>query len=104
MALCIFSGITLDGGKRYTQIVEKSFHVSMAALEPVTKASEDNSGYISLMLAHEKCEFLLCSLQQEKIMQVPLDLNFTEGEEVTFFTTGNGKTTTACKARCHLYL
>lgn len=29
-----FSGVTLDGGKRYTQTVESSFHLSMAALEP----------------------------------------------------------------------
>ena len=30
----IFSGVTLEGGKRYAQTVQKSFHISMAALEP----------------------------------------------------------------------
>lgn len=33
-ALIFSLGVTLDGGKRYTQTVERSFHISMAALEP----------------------------------------------------------------------
>lgn len=34
MIIVVFVGVTLDGGKRYTQTVERSFHISMAALEP----------------------------------------------------------------------
>ncbi|CAG2240279.1 FPR3_4 [Mytilus edulis] len=41
------------------------------------------------MIQHEKAEFMLCTLQHGKTYQQPLDLNFTEGEEVTFFLTND---------------
>ncbi len=44
---CIFSsGVTLEGGKRYAQTVEKSFHISMAALEPQRKKGHAPSGWV----------------------------------------------------------
>uniref|UniRef100_A0A023GIS6 peptidylprolyl isomerase n=1 Tax=Amblyomma triste TaxID=251400 RepID=A0A023GIS6_AMBTT len=43
-----------------------------------------------VMLEHGKAEFLLCTLDQAHSRQVPLDLNFVEGEEVTFFLNGKG--------------
>lgn len=43
-----------------------------------------------VMLEHGKAEFLLCTLDQGNSRQVPLDLNFVEGEEVTFFLNGKG--------------
>ncbi|XP_022334989.2 uncharacterized protein LOC111131654 isoform X2 [Crassostrea virginica] len=79
----MFWGVTLDGGKRYTQTVERSFHISMAALEP--PVSE-----VGVMVCVDKAEFLLCSLGYGSVLQQPLDLMFTEGEEVTFFLNGNG--------------
>ncbi|XP_061174221.1 46 kDa FK506-binding nuclear protein-like [Saccostrea echinata] len=79
----MFWGVTLDGGKRYTQTVERSFHISMAAMEP--PASK-----VGVMVCVDKAEFLLCSLGYNGVLQQPLDLMFTEGEEVTFFLTGNG--------------
>ena len=53
-------------------------------------ADGDQAGYVSLMLHHEKAEFLLCTLQHGKILQVPLNLTFSQGEEVTFFLNGKG--------------
>lgn len=46
----IFSlGVTLDGGKRYTQTVERSFHISMAALEPpVSEGIIKENVYLSM--------------------------------------------------------
>lgn len=87
-----FWGVTLDGdGKRYTQVVERSFHISMAALETSGKKVNDKAGpYVGVMIQHEKTEFLLCTLQHGCILQQPLDLNFNEGEEVTFFLNGKG--------------
>ncbi|XP_074650045.1 46 kDa FK506-binding nuclear protein-like [Tubulanus polymorphus] len=82
----MFWGLTLDGGKRYSQTVEYSYHISMAALE----YDPDMKGAVSVMIQHEKAEFLLCTLQHGKLQQQTLDLNFTEGEEVTFFTKGTG--------------
>lgn len=42
------------------------------------------------MVCVDKAEFLLCSLGYGNVLQQPLDLMFTEGEEVTFFLNGNG--------------
>ena len=46
---------------------------------------------VSVMIQHDKAEFMLCTLQQKKLYQQALDLNFTEGEEITFFLNGDGK-------------
>ena len=45
---------------------------------------------VTVMVEVNKAQFALCTLQAGRIPQQPLDLNFTEGEEVTFFTEGNG--------------
>jgi uncharacterized pyridoxamine 5'-phosphate oxidase family protein len=51
------------------------------------KKKTDSS--VSVMIQHEKADFMLCTLEQGKVLQQPLDLNFTEGEEVTFFLSNN---------------
>lgn len=45
---------------------------------------------VGVMVCVDKAEFLLCSLGYGNVLQQPLDLMFTEGEEVTFFLLGNG--------------
>ena len=50
------------------------------------------------MIQHEKAEFVLCTLQHGHLLQQPLDLNFTEGEEITFFLNGKG-----LHKSCNLY-
>ncbi|XP_021345924.1 46 kDa FK506-binding nuclear protein-like isoform X1 [Mizuhopecten yessoensis] len=87
----MFWGVTLDGGKHYTQTVERSFHISMAALEPSAASNGKLSKQpVSVMIQHDKAEFMLCTLEQGRVYQQTLDLNFTEGEEVTFFLNGTG--------------
>ncbi|KAL3865719.1 hypothetical protein ACJMK2_043079, partial [Sinanodonta woodiana] len=88
----MFWGVTIDGGKRYTQTVERSFHISMAALEAVPEgnSSSKHLSQVSVMINHDKAEFLLCTLNHKHLLQQTLDLNFTEGEEVTFFLNGQG--------------
>lgn len=87
----MFWGLSIESGKTYTQTVSTTFHISMAALEPLVRKEDykDNS-YVSLMLQHDKAEFMLCTLEQGRVLQVPLDLNFTEGEEITFTLNGKG--------------
>ncbi|XP_059147308.1 46 kDa FK506-binding nuclear protein-like isoform X2 [Physella acuta] len=80
----MFWGVTLDGGKRYSQHVTKGFHISMAALEK-DKPNEN----VQVMLQQESSEFLLCTLNST-ILQQPLDLNFAHGENVTFSLNGSG--------------
>lgn len=83
----LISGITLDVGKRYTQTVEKSFHLSMAALG----FNNPTPDPVTIMVEVEKAQFALCTLQPGKIPQQSLDIAFTEGEEVTFYTEGNNE-------------
>lgn len=82
----MFWGVTLDSGNRYTQTVEKSFHLSMAALG----FQNFSSVPVTVMVEVDKAQFVLCTLQPGKIPQQPLDYCFTEGEEITFFTEGPG--------------
>ena len=38
-----------------------------------------------------KSQYVLCNLQAGKVLQQPLNLNFTEGEEVSLFVEGEGE-------------
>ncbi|XP_022108130.1 39 kDa FK506-binding nuclear protein-like isoform X4 [Acanthaster planci] len=88
----MFWGLTIEPGKRYTQTVEESFHVSMVALDTrdVATTDREQAKLTQLMVQHERAEFLVCTLCYGTVFQQPLDLNFTEGEEVTFFSEGRG--------------
>ncbi|GAB6019410.1 hypothetical protein CHUAL_000990 [Chamberlinius hualienensis] len=86
----MFWGITLETTKRYSQVVSDNFHVSMAALEPRNHSGKGDAQFISVMLEREKSEFLLCNLHHDKQIQQPLDLHFIQGEEITFYISGDG--------------
>jgi len=83
----MFWGITLENGKKYTQTVQAGFHIAMAALETQSGGEKQTVG---LMLEHEKAEFLICTLNSNKLQQQPLDLDFSKGEDITFYLTGKG--------------
>ncbi|KAK7116010.1 46 kDa FK506-binding nuclear protein-like isoform X2 [Littorina saxatilis] len=85
----MFWGVTLDGGKRYSQTVDKPFHLSMAALESNAHVS-DSSRHVQVMLQHDSAEFLLCTLGHGNVLQQQLDLSFSRDEAVTFFLNGGG--------------
>lgn len=46
---------------------------------------------VTIMIEVDKAQFALCTLQPGKIPQQTLDIAFTEGEEITFFTEGNNE-------------
>ncbi|CAK9806070.1 39 kDa FK506-binding nuclear protein [Anthophora quadrimaculata] len=82
----MFWGLIMEPNKRYTQTVEKSFHVSMASLDlPI---SDDN--WVQVMLCYENRSYLLCNLKKSSAWQVPLDLNFQEGTKIAFTCNGHG--------------
>lgn len=83
----MFWGITVESGKRYTQTIERSFNVTMAALG-FSNASPDP---VSVMVEVDNAKFVLCTLQAGKIPQQQLLLKFTEGEHVSFFLEGDGE-------------
>ena len=83
------TGVTLETGKRYSQRVEESYHLTMAALEPPTDQKKA-SKYVSVMVEHDKSDYMVCTLEPNRNLQVHLDLMFVEGEEVTYYLTGEG--------------
>ncbi|CAG9807935.1 unnamed protein product [Chironomus riparius] len=82
----MFWGLILKANKKYTQKLEKPFHLSQAALDH--SSSDDDP--VQVMYSHENSSYLLCTLQKGKNIQCALDLNFAEGDELCFLTKGNG--------------
>ncbi|KAF9215280.1 peptidylprolyl isomerase fpr4 [Podila verticillata] len=79
-----FWGLTVFPEKTYTQVVDNSFKLSMAALDEVIKP-----GRTSIRVTVDKKTFILCSLTPGKVEQQNLDIVFTEGEEITFSVSGD---------------
>lgn len=82
----MFWGLIMEPNKRYTQTVEKPFHVSMATLDIST--TDDKP--VQVMLCYEGRNYLLCNLQKKQTCQAPLDLNFQEGTKISFTSNGSG--------------
>lgn len=80
------TGLILKSNKKYTQTLEKSFHLSQASLD---HSSSDNEP-VQVMYTQDNNSYLLCTLQKGKTYQCPLDLNFQEGDNLCFSTKGNG--------------
>ncbi|KFM57712.1 FK506-binding protein 4, partial [Stegodyphus mimosarum] len=86
-----FWGICCESGKRYYQNVKDRFFVTMAAIEPRPEADElIENPYVSLLLKHDGSEYLLCTLKYNTILQVNLNLHFSQGENITFYLRGEG--------------
>lgn len=67
--------------------MSQAFHVSTAALDTAqVKGNED----IQVLLTSDNNTFLLCTLNKERIPQCPLDLNFAEGDKISFSIKGEG--------------
>ncbi|XP_011302490.1 46 kDa FK506-binding nuclear protein [Fopius arisanus] len=82
----MFWGLIIEPNKRYTQTVDKPFHVSMATLDVSTADDE----IVQVMLCYENRNYLLCNLKKGHVWQVPLDLNFQEGTKIAFTSNGRG--------------
>ncbi|KAJ3341760.1 peptidylprolyl isomerase fpr4 [Gonapodya sp. JEL0774] len=78
-----FWGLKVVPGKSYSQTVEVPFRVTMAALGP-----SDNAGQSALFVTVDDNEFVLCTLDTAKPQQQTLDVQFAEGEQITFKATG----------------
>ncbi|XP_017786973.1 PREDICTED: 46 kDa FK506-binding nuclear protein-like isoform X2 [Nicrophorus vespilloides] len=80
----MFWGLIMEPQKRYSQTVHRSFHISMAALDLCSCTDEP----VQVMCGFENRKYLLCTLQKDKILQVPLDVNFEVGDQISFITNG----------------
>jgi len=83
----MFWGLIIDSNKKYTQTIEKSFHISMASLD-ISKASNE---HVQVSVSYENTSFLLCTLNKQLVLQQPLDLNFELGKKISFSCNGNGR-------------
>lgn len=81
----MFWGLILKTNKKYSQTVQKAFHLSQAALD----LSKNNGGDVQVMLTSEENTYLLCTLGKDR-PQVALDLNFEEGDQISLATKGEG--------------
>ncbi|CAO3689659.1 unnamed protein product [Umbelopsis ramanniana] len=79
-----FWGLQVEPENTYTQVVDASFRVTMAALGE----SLIGVGRTCVKVVVDDKEFVLCSLSPDKHEQQTLDHTFVEGEEVTFMATG----------------
>lgn len=70
--------------------MDESYHLTMASLEPPSGDGKKPSKYVSVMVEHQNTEFMICTLEPERNLQIPLDHMFVAGEEVTFFLNGEG--------------
>ncbi|GBP70007.1 46 kDa FK506-binding nuclear protein [Eumeta japonica] len=80
----MFWGLIMEPNKRYTQTVEKPFHISQAAMD----ISTGDNDPCQVMVVVDQKNFLICTLQKGKAIQVPLDLYFKAGASVAFLTNG----------------
>ncbi|XP_065076404.1 46 kDa FK506-binding nuclear protein-like [Ochlerotatus camptorhynchus] len=81
----MFWGLVLKANKKYSQTVQKAFHLSQAALD----LSKCGDADVQVMLTSEDSTYLLCTLGK-KTPQVALDLNFDEGDQISLSTKGEG--------------
>ncbi|KAG2172883.1 hypothetical protein INT43_000233 [Umbelopsis isabellina] len=79
-----FWGLQVEPENSYTQVIDASFRVTMAALGEVLHG--DGRSVVKVVV--DSKEFVLCSLCPDKREQQSLDHTFVEGEEVTFMATG----------------
>lgn len=80
----MFWGLIVEPGKKYSQTVENSFHISKATID-LSSATDDD---ITLLLDYEgQQEYILCHLNKSN-KQESLDLNFQQGDTISLFTQG----------------
>ncbi|XP_037723521.1 39 kDa FK506-binding nuclear protein [Drosophila subpulchrella] len=78
--MSMFWGLNMKPERKYSQTIIKSFHVSGVALDKGQEAK--------LYLAAEKQEYIVATVTKD-IPQVALDLNFSKGDRIMFYTAGD---------------
>lgn len=81
----MFWGLIVYTNKKYSSTVGTPFHVSQAVLD--TSSVADNTE-VRLFLECRGETILLCNLRKPDIAQATLNLNFSEGDVITFGSVG----------------
>jgi len=80
----MFWGLICQPNKKYSKTVSTAFHVSQAVLDVNTITGDTD---VQLILKSDKVDYILCILRKETV-QVPLDLIFSEGDDISFRSVG----------------
>jgi len=81
----MFWGLVVQPNKKYSKTVSTPFHVSQAVLDVTTVTGDAD---VQLILKSDKVDYILCILRKSETVQVPLDLIFSEGDEISFRSVG----------------
>lgn len=84
-----FTGLLLKANKRYSQVVGKSFHISHATLD-LGSCGADDENVVQVWVNSDEINHLICNLDR-KTSHATLDLAFSEGETIAFFSKGPGQ-------------
>ena len=91
--MLIHVGVQLEGGKRYSQTVLESFHVTHAALGGRGNCPRPNI-LVSVRLEIGNEDYIICYLgdmtNSHVVLQESLDLEIAKGEEVVLYTESEG--------------
>ena len=97
-----YVGLILEDNKQYSQLVEKPFHISHAALGAIPRPATASDSDVPVFPNHvvevhatiEKTDYVICYLDASKnILQLPLNLNISEGEEIVLYCKGQHENT-----------
>lgn len=80
-------GLLLKASKRYSQVVQKGFHISHATLD--VSSGDLGEEITQVWVQADDANHLLCNLDKQT-SHVFLDLAFSEGETIAFFSKGAG--------------
>lgn len=81
----LLSGLIVQPNKKYSKTVSMPFHVSQAVLDVSTATGDAD---VQLILKSDQVDYILCSLNKTGRVQTQLDLNFSEGDEISFRSVG----------------
>lgn len=81
----MFWGLIVQPNKKYSKTVSTPFHVSQAVLDTTTISDNE---FVQLILKSDKVDYILCTLRKSDTVQVPLDLIFSAGDEISFRSVG----------------
>ncbi|KAG4075410.1 hypothetical protein HA402_015063 [Bradysia odoriphaga] len=90
----MFWGLIVKSNRKYSQKVVRPFHLSQAVLDVTTTTGNRD---VRLFLSSTKCDdsgnivtddYILCILKKSGSVQVPLNLIFSEGDDISFRSVG----------------
>ncbi|XP_050084237.1 46 kDa FK506-binding nuclear protein [Anopheles aquasalis] len=80
----MFWGLIIKEGKKYSNVVEKEFKLTNAALDLTNQ-----SGDVQVLITAQDVTYLLCTLNRQ-VPQTLLNKRFASGEEICFAIKGKG--------------